>query len=67
MPFTSEKHEKIERVSSETWFLFASAATRVFRPAGRILQSGVTKRKNIKSFCHVIAVLLKKTTKVFDI
>ena len=55
----SENHvsKKLAIVSPETQLPLVSVTTRVFRPAGRILHSGVTK-KSTKHLFHVIAVVL---------
>ena len=52
------RYKKSAIVSPETWLSFVSVTTRVFRPAGRILHSGVTKiiTEFTKVLFHVIAV-----------
>ena len=52
--------KKFPTGSPETQLSFVSVTTRVFGPAGRILQSGVTKNNSQNKF-HVIAVVLSTT------
>ena len=51
------RYKKSAIVSPETWLSFVGVTTRVFRPARRLLHSGVTKIITIhKVFFHVITV-----------
>ena len=54
------RYKKLAIVSPETPFSCVSFTTRVFRSAGRILHSGVTKI-NSQIIFHVIAVVLSTT------